>query len=203
MTCPRVTSLADKTPSLIRSGVKSRPGCSACPRIAAVKRREDLTEAERGDLQRALGYLPAPATLRRFADRIYWLFDAPKDAQQAGCRWSAVLRCREFHEVPELAKAMEQRGEGKFSRLMAFLNDPVGRGMRTNNHAERTNRAFRLLEKVRDKSRRRRTLVRFVVMTLDVHWATWTPPQPQTESADPVNRTRRPPQGVKTSRLVA
>jgi len=172
-------------------------------RYLIVKRRENLTEAERDDLQRALGYLPALATLRRFADRIYWLFDASKDQQQAGCRRSAVLRCREFHEVPELAKAMEQLGEGKFSKLMAFLKDPVGRRVRTNNHVERTNRAFRLLEKVRYKWRRRRTLVRFVVMTLDLLWATWTPPQTQTESADPVNRTRRPPQGVKISRLVA
>ncbi len=34
-------------------------------------------------------------------------------------------------------------------------------------HVERTNRMIRLLEKVRYKWRRRRTLVRFVVLTLD------------------------------------
>ena len=44
---------------------------------------------------------------------------------------------------------------------------PVGRRVRTNNHVERTNRRLRFLEKVRYKWRRRRTLVRFVVMTLD------------------------------------
>lgn len=42
--------------------------------------------------------------------------------------------------------------------------------MRTNNHVERTNRMFRFLEKVRYKWRRRRTLVRFVVLTLDGIW---------------------------------
>ena len=42
--------------------------------------------------------------------------------------------------------------------------------MRTNNHVERTNRLFRLLEKVRYKWRRRKTLVRFVVLTLDSIW---------------------------------
>src|SRR3954465_3897788 len=44
-----------------------------------VKRRENLTEAERDDLTRMLEYLPELATLRRFADRIYWLLDTPKD----------------------------------------------------------------------------------------------------------------------------
>lgn len=172
-------------------------------RYLIVKRRENLTDAERGDLQRVLEYLPALAGLRRFADRIYWLFDTPKDAQQAGCRRSALLRCREFQEVPELVKAMEQLAEEKFSKLMGYLKNPVGRRVRTNNHVERTNRAFRLLEKVRYKWRRRRTLVRFVVLTLDVLWATWTPPQPKKESPDQVNRRRQQPQVVRTSRQVA
>src|SRR5271165_1315228 len=56
-----------------------------------VKRRENLTESERDDLTRMLEYLPELATLRRFADRIYWLFDTPKDAQQAGCRHSVIV----------------------------------------------------------------------------------------------------------------
>src|SRR5438105_3934486 len=57
-----------------------------------VKRRENLTESERDDLQRMLEYLPELATLRRFADRIYWLFDTPKDVHQASCRRSAIVR---------------------------------------------------------------------------------------------------------------
>ena len=57
-----------------------------------VKRRENLTESERDDLTRMLEYLPELATLRRFADRIYWLFDTPKDLHQAGCRRAAIVR---------------------------------------------------------------------------------------------------------------
>jgi len=48
-------------------------------RYLIVKRRENLTELERDDLRQMLEYLPGLATLRRFADRIYWLFDTPKD----------------------------------------------------------------------------------------------------------------------------
>src|SRR5512132_2807040 len=140
-----------------------------------VKRRENLTEAERDDLTRMLEYLPELATLRRFADRIYRLFDAPKDFHQASCRRSVIVRDPTFRGVPELVKAMEQLDAEKFPKLMAYLNGPANRRVRTNNHVERTNRMFRFLEKVRYKWRRRRTLVRFVVLTLDGIWKEWTP----------------------------
>jgi transposase-like protein len=135
-----------------------------------VKRRENLTESERADLTRMLEYLPELSTLRRFADRIYWLFDTPKDLHQAGCRRSTIVRDPTFQAVPELVKAIEQIDATRFAKLMAYLNNPVSRRVRTNNHVERTNRMFRLLEKVRYKWRRRRTLVRFVVLTLDRIW---------------------------------
>jgi hypothetical protein len=135
-----------------------------------VKRRENLTESERGNLTVMLEYLPALSALRRFADRIYWLFDTPKDLHQAGCRRAAVVSDPAFRAVPELVKAMEQVGAEKFLKLMAYLKNPLSRRVRTNNHVERTNRMFRFLEKVRYKWRRRKTLVRFVVLTLDGIW---------------------------------
>src|SRR3954454_18517983 len=144
-------------------------------RYLIVKRREHLTGSERADLERMLEYLPELATLRRFADRLYWLFDTPKDYYQASCRRSAVVRDSAFRAVPELVKALDQLNEEKFPKLMAYLNNPVSRRVRTNNHVERTNRLFRSLEEVRYKWRRRRTLVRFVVMTLDRVWKEWTP----------------------------
>ncbi len=70
---------------------------------------------------------------------------------------------------------MEQLREEKFAKLMAYLRNPVNRRVRTNNHVERTNRMIRLLEKVRYKWRRRNTLVRFVVLTLDRIWRAWAP----------------------------
>ena len=65
---------------------------------------------------------------------------------------------------------MKQLDAEKFPKLMAYLANPVSRRVRTNNHVERTNRMFRLLVKVRSKWRRRRTPVRFVVLTLDGIW---------------------------------
>jgi hypothetical protein len=136
-------------------------------RHLVVKRRENLTEQERDDLTRMHSYLPELATLRRFADRIYGLFDTPKDWHQARCRRAVIMRDEAFQAIPELVKALKQLDEEKFPKLMTYLANPVSRRVRTNNHVERTNRMFRLLEKVRYKWRRRRTLVRFVVVTLD------------------------------------
>jgi transposase len=153
-----------------------------------VKRRENLTEEEGDDLKRMLEYLPDLTTLRRFADRIYWVFDTPKDWHQASCRRSALVRDPAFLAVPELVKAMKQLDEEKFAKLMAYLNNPVSRRVRTNNHVERTNRMFRFLEKVRYKWRGRRTLVRFVVLTLERIWKEWTGAEPS--RTNPLNGER-------------
>jgi hypothetical protein len=148
-----------------------------------VKRREKFTDSERDDLRRMLEYLPELATLRRFADRIYGLFDTSKDFHQAACRRSAIVRDPAFRAVPELVKAMEQLDDEKFPKMMAYLNSPTNRRVRTNNHVERTNRMIRFLEKVRYKWRRRRTLVRFLVLALDRIWRGWTPPKPKAKQA--------------------
>ncbi len=171
-------------------------------RYLIVKRRENLTESECDDLIRMLEHLPELATLRRFADRVYWLFDTPKDLHQACCRRAAIVRDAEFQAVPELAKAMEQIDQEKFAKLMAYLKNPLSRRVRTNNHVERTNRMFRFLEKVRYKWRRRKTLVRFVVLKLDVIWSERT--AAQGEEADR-SRPKAPgkTQGVRGKRSQA
>src|SRR3954451_17783103 len=161
-------------------------------RYLIVKRQENLTESERDDLRRMREYLPELATLRRFADRIYWLFDTPKDFHQASCRRAAIVRDAAFLAVPELVKAMEQFGGEKFPKLMAYLKDPLSQRVRTNNHVERTNRLIRSWEKVRYKWRRRRTLVRFMVLKLDEVWGDWSPPEDQAQTTPPPKDVKRP-----------
>jgi transposase-like protein len=196
-----------------RAGRKRKPGRKGAKRRAAarrgptlkeksafvfkhrhliVKRREDLTEAEREALWRMFSYLPGLLTLRHFADRIYWLFDTPKDYHQASCRRAAVVRDPAFRAVPELAKALEQLSEEKFPKIMAYLNTPVGQRVRTNNHVERTNRMIRFLEKVRYKWRRRKMLVRFVVLRLDHIWSRAAAGTGETRSHRALPRRRMP-----------
>jgi len=162
-----------------------------------VKRRENFAATDRDDLEQMLVYLPELATLRQFADRIYWLFDTPKDYHQASCRRAAIVRDRAFRAVPELVKAMEQLSPEKFPKIMAYLNNPASRRVRTNNHVERTNRMVRFLEKVRYKWRRRKTLVRFVVLRLDSIWSHWVAPK-ASEPKSP--RIRRRPRAQAATR---
>jgi transposase-like protein len=137
-------------------------------RFLIVKRRDNLTEQERDDLATMLAYLPELEALRSFVDRVYGLFEDGQSPHRAKCRWAALLRSAEFAAVPELVGAMGMLTEEKFAKMIAFLASPAGQRIRTNNHVERTNRRLRFLEKVRYKWRRRRTLVRFVVLTLDL-----------------------------------
>src|SRR6516164_9041507 len=99
-------------------------------RYLIVKRRQNLTELERDDLKRMLEYLPELSILRRFADRVYWLFDTPKDFHQACCRRAEILHDPAFQTVPELVKAMGQLDDEKFPKLMAFLNNPLSQRVR-------------------------------------------------------------------------
>ena len=169
-----------------------------------VKRRENFTASERDDLRRMLEYLPELTTLRRFADRIYWLFDTPKDYHQASCRRAAIVRDPTFRAVPELVQAMEQLSEEKFPKIMAYLKNPVSQRVRTNNHVERTNRMVRYLEKVRYKWRRRKTLVRFLVLRLDHIWSHWVPVQAgETKSPQILRRPKTQAPTSQESRRVA
>ena len=93
---------------------------------------------------------------------------------------------------------MEQLDEEKFPKLMAYLNNPISQRVRTNNHVERTNRMFRLLEKVRYKWRRRKTLVRFVVLTLDDVCSSWEPPMARgADRSKPLQHGKRNPKPDK------
>src|SRR5512135_2421669 len=155
-------------------------------------------------VKRVLEYLPELATLRRFAERIYWVFDTPKGFHQSSCRRAAVLRDPAFQAVPELLKAMAQLDEERFPKLMAYLNNPISQRVRTNNHVERTNRMFRFLEKVRYKWRRPKTLVRFVVLTLDDVWSDWEPPMArEADRSKSVKHGKALPQARQAPRRVA
>ena len=134
-----------------------------------VKRRENLSEAEEETLATMLMYLPVLETLRTFMDKVYTLFSAEQTRQQAGCRRSALVRNASFQAIEELAKAIEMLSPEKFEKMMSFLHSPAGQQVRTNNHVERANRKLRYFEKVRYKWRRRRSIVRFLLLSLR-HW---------------------------------
>jgi hypothetical protein len=135
-----------------------------------VKRRENLSEMEEETLVTMLAYVPALETLRSFMDKVFELFSADQTRQQAGCRRSALARAASFQAIPELAKAIEMLSPEKFEKMMSFLHSAAGQQVRTNNHVERANRKLRYFEKVRYKWRCRRSIVRFLLLSLQRWW---------------------------------
>jgi hypothetical protein len=162
-------------------------------RYLIVKRREDMCRQERNDLVKMCEYLPELVVLRKFVDRLHWLFALEQSKHQACCRRAALLAEPSFQVVPELAKAMEMLSAEKFAKMVAFVHSPAKQRVRTNNHVERTNRKLRYLEKVRYKWRRRRTIVRFLVLTLD-RWRSQRPRvvQQQPTAAKQAEPNKRP-----------
>jgi hypothetical protein len=117
-----------------------------------------------------VGYAPALAVLRSFADQASGLFEASQPEASAWRRRAALLAEPSYAAVPELAKALRMLAAEKFARMVAFLRGGAGRRVRTNNHVERMNRALRLYEKARYKWRSARSKVRFVCLLIDRRW---------------------------------
>jgi hypothetical protein len=132
-----------------------------------VTRPENLDGQQRRWLSQIFRYLPESRTLREFVLKIYRLFDPDQSPHQAACRRAALVKDAQYLADADLARALAMLSPEKFDKMMAFLHSPSSERVRTNNHVERTNRRLRYMEKVRYKWRRRRTIVRFIVLSLD------------------------------------
>ena len=139
-------------------------------RFLIVKRTAKLTKAEQQDLDQLLAYLPELRTLWSFSQGLYRLLDESQTLRVARWRWTWLRYDPEYQEVRELVAALELVAEPKLTKAMAFLGQPAGRRVRTNNHVERLNRRLRFAEKVRYRWRRRKWVVRWVVLLLDIWW---------------------------------
>lgn len=161
-------------------------------RYLIVKRRDNLSQREEETLATMLAYLPALKTLRTFMDKVFALFSADQTRQQAGCRRSALIRTESFQAIPELTKVIEMLSPEKFDKMMSFLHSTAGQQVRTNNHVERANRKLRYFEKVRYKWRRRRSIVRFLLVSLQ-RWRHEHPNgEPNSPSRTPQNKAKPP-----------
>jgi len=87
-------------------------------------------------------------------------------------RWWYTLLCQDakYQGVRELVEALDLLAGPKLTKAMAFVGQPAEGQVRTNNHVERLNRRLRFAEKVRYLWRKRKWVVRWVVLLLDVCW---------------------------------
>jgi transposase len=167
-------------------------------RFLIVKRADKLTVREKADLAQLLGYLPELRALRSFSQGLYRLLDDSQTLRVARWRWTWLRYDPAYQQVHELVEGLELLAEPKLTKMMTFLGQPVGRQVRTNNHVERMNRRLRFAEKVRYRWRKRKWVVRWVVLLLDVWWqeraraaSPAAAPAPASERSPPPNQGRQ------------
>jgi hypothetical protein len=135
-----------------------------------VKRTVKLTKADWDNLVRMFQYLPELRLLWHFSRDLYRLLDDSKSLRVA--RWRYTLLCQDakYQGVRELVEALDLLAGPKLAKAMAFVRQPAECQVRTNKHVERLNRRLRFAEKVRYRWRKRKWVVRWVVLLLDVYW---------------------------------
>jgi transposase len=103
-------------------------------RFLIIKRAAKLTVAEKEDLAKMLASLPQLRPLWSFSQDLYRLLDDAKTLRVARWRWTWLRYDPRYQEVRELVAALELVAEPKLTKAMAFLGQPTGRQVRTNNH---------------------------------------------------------------------
>jgi len=139
-------------------------------RFLIVKRSTKLRQAEWDDLVQMFQYLPELRPLWYFSQDLYRLLDDSKTLRVARWRYTLLRQDPKYQAVRELVEALDLLAGPKLAKGMAFVGQPAGEQVRTNNHVERMNRRLRFAEKVRYRWRKRKWVVRWVVLLLEVYW---------------------------------
>jgi Transposase len=172
-------------------------------RFLIVKRTAKLTKAEKQDLEQLLAYLPQLRLLRSFSQDLYRLLDNSQTLRVARWRYTWLRYDPKYQEVRDLVEALELLAEPKLTKAMTFVQQPTGSQVRTNNHVERMNRRLRFAEKVRYRWRKRKWVVRWVVLLLDVCWQQAAAAAAAGKEAMPSGKRSPPQPSVKGKKMVA
>lgn len=128
-----------------------------------VKRRDRFSEDDEADWTRIVGIDARFDTLKRFVDAVHGLFERGISKRTARLRRTLLLRNEAYAGNAHLERAMRRLALEKFEKMIVFMR--YTNLDRTNNHVERGNRSFRMLQKTRYRRRRRRT----ICLVLELH----------------------------------
>jgi hypothetical protein len=133
-----------------------------------VKRKDRWTEDDRANWAEMSGYLPGLKTLRRFVDDLHRLFEKESTKRTARARRTRMMNNAVYRANPHLDRVCRMLSKDKFDKMIAFLGwENVDR---TNNHVERSNRSFRMMQKTRYKRRRTHTITRALWLLIHRQW---------------------------------
>lgn len=136
-------------------------------RYLIVTAPENMTDEDRATLATMIRYLPGLRLLRDFALDVRAALDSKNTHGRAWWLFRKLHRNKKYQADPDLSRALKKLRQEKFAKAIEYLRWTHRTKVRTNNHVERMNRTIRLKEKVRYGWRRRQTLVRFIVLSLD------------------------------------
>lgn len=133
-----------------------------------VKKAESWTQEDHPAWARLLEISPRFGLLREFVEKLYGCFQKGIAPRQARYRRTRLVRDPRFASDPHLRRVMAMLAPEKFEKMIVFLSHPQAE--RTNNHVERNNRAFRLVQKTRYRRRRTHTLELALWLHIACRW---------------------------------
>jgi hypothetical protein len=129
-----------------------------------VRKEAELSEQDRDDLASMITIAPELALFRRFNRQFYRLFEPGIAKPCARYRRTRMVNTAEYQANSFLAKALKKVRKDVFEKMIVFLGwENVDR---TNNHVERNNRVFRMLQKTRYKRRKDHTIEKALELEL-------------------------------------
>lgn len=129
-----------------------------------VRKADDLTDQEKQDLELMFEIAPELKLFRQFNHQFYRLFEKGISKQCARYRRTRMANNQAYQDNGFLAKALKKLKKDTFEKMIVFLG--WENGERTNNHVERNNRSFRMLQKTRYKRRKEHTIKKALELDL-------------------------------------
>lgn len=121
-----------------------------------VKKEEDLTQQDKEHLKRLFELAPQLRMFRTFNRQFYGLFEKGISKTLARQRRTRLVNNLAYQDNEFVQKALKMLKKGKFEKMITFLGWEEMEC--TNNHVERNNRSFRMLQKTRYKRRKEHTI---------------------------------------------
>jgi len=121
-----------------------------------VRKQEELSDQDKEDLAKMFAISQELVLFRAFNQAFYRLFEKGITRQQARYRRTRMINNLDYQQNEFLNKALKKLNKTAFEKMIVFLKEENLE--RTNNHVERNNRAFRMLQKTRYKRRKDHTI---------------------------------------------
>jgi hypothetical protein len=129
-----------------------------------VRKPDDLSEQDKETLALLFQIAPELKLFRQFHQQFYRLFEKGLTKPWARLRRTRMVNNPLDQANAFLAKALQKIGKDKFDKMIVFLG--WENGQRTNNHVERNNRVFRMMQKTRYKRRKPHTIEKALELEL-------------------------------------